>query len=67
MTCKDCEKRRIGCHDECEDYQKERAERAKRRERERQEYIWRGYMFERNNRVLFHDDGKSKVFRSRKK
>lgn len=27
MSCKDCEKRKVGCHSTCEDYMKEKRQR----------------------------------------
>lgn len=33
MSCKDCQKRHIGCHSECEDYIQECKERAEKNEK----------------------------------
>ena len=42
--CKDCQKRQVGCHSNCEDYVAQRAEMTDENEREKKRHCdFRGY------------------------
>ena len=66
MTCRNCTKRKAGCHSTCEDYLKEKAERERIKEKKDAENEMRDYGFDRD-KTFRKDRYQSAVFRSRKR
>lgn len=66
MTCKDCQKRKVGCHSTCKEYLREKEARKKVKEKQNAEKEAREYTYDRD-RNLRKDHYQSNVFRSRKR
>ena len=66
MGCKDCDKRKPGCHSKCESYLKEKAERDKLKEKMSESHEFNNYTFDRD-KTMRRDHYQSHVFKSKRK